>query len=158
MISPLVLDKISNADENSSPRGIMCYFVPLDENWGIKVYYYKDERDKAYSYQKQCYELGGPAPQTGECFEVRCGDEIKYCYITERVKLLYDWDEQERWDSGGGSGWSPHAIASKDSEKQRIETRKEIQNLLNVYFADYHAHNFGIRKDGRFVCIDFGFN
>jgi len=140
-----VIDAVKGTHRYSSPHGVSCYFVPLDNEWGVKVYGSRFKRDDAHARQHAAagHCLG---PETGECFDL---PDHKYCYVTERAELLdivdeygdFNYDDDERWQ---GDHW--------DEIEELVQ---DLRNYLEWGFYDVHAGNLGWLH-GKLVCIDFG--
>jgi hypothetical protein len=134
-----VLEAVEGTDRYSTPlHGVECYYLKLDEVWGVKVYEDEDKRDECYELQEKAAEHG-LGPEVGEWFDL---PNYKYCYVTETVEILF------------------HAF-NEDYIKRQAFYRQNINDLLDgledigFVFKDNHHKNLGI-KDGRLVCIDFG--
>ena len=138
------IETVKSTKRAGSPEGCQCYFLSLDDDWGIKVYYNENVRDDAHNRQTLAAEHG-LGPEVGDTFEV--GD--KFCYVTEKVELLVPYsDDNEYWDM----------IDEMDAEME-VELKKVRQELLDTIgweFHDNHSGNIGIDAYGKFICIDFG--
>jgi hypothetical protein len=146
-------DLVNGNDWHDSPAGGTAYFVPIDNEWGIKVYSYKDKRDQSYTTQRVVYEMGGPAPAVGATFDV--GD--KFAYITERVEMLYDEDEYLEWKktTGWEDEYNPRMKAKAEYRDLINSTTREIKEEYHHYIWDTHPGNYGFNKEGRLVYIDW---
>lgn len=120
----------------SSPSGSTCYFVPLDNNKGIKIYDCKRTRDSAHKYQTLAAKLGlGP-----DTYEKVDFDEY-YAYITENVGD----DACVIWRNGG-----------KEVDSNELHRLKEdLLNKAGFNFTDDNRFNLAYKND-KLVCIDFG--
>ena len=113
--------------------GCCCTFVKISDEWGIKLYSDKSDRDYAYKLQKYCrkHKL---APQVGDC--VKVGEY--FGYITEVAET---------------------PIYGYKSDKMKISLFDTIQQKylkVGLSFWDVHGANCGRLADGRYVSIDFG--
>lgn len=148
MFSPeIVADAVAKNDACKSPSGISCYFIKLNDDWGLKVYREKWERDLAYERQNLMAQHGY-APTTGTTFDI--GE--KYCYVTQMAEVLIDDTIRKR---------CYYAYADKAMELTKAGVNQEIRSLRDKMSAlgfdpcDDHYGNFA-RINGQLVCIDFG--
>ena len=119
--------------ENKGRRkiGSDCTFYPLNDEWGIKLYWWEDTRDIQYSLQKEAatLNLGPPVGQIYYFSELR----KKYGFTTRRVQT------RKNYLLHGGPRFN--------------QLKNELlKNNFNT--DDLHDRNFG-EIDGRLVCIDF---
>lgn len=133
--------------EETSPRGVECYFTKIDDEWGIKVYASAGKRDRAYDRQKLAaeYRLG---PEVGSKVDIAEG---KHAYFTQIADLLvpaYGYQPE-------GENW--YALDNKAHQKYRVQITKLCDKLseIGLPFEDCHCGNMGL-IDGNLVCIDFG--
>lgn len=129
-----------------SPRGIASVYIRLDDKWGLKLFWYEDDRDFAYNLQSQAADCG-LAPEVGEKVDLSIDCQRPYGYTTEHVKVL------------------PHNLPSDETYcliNRNRNFKENIRNLsdslydnLNIHFGDLHLFNVGW-KNGKYVCIDFG--
>jgi len=155
---------------NGSPSGIECVFIPLNDNWAIKLYDCEDARDNSYERQSLAadYELG---PDVGDKIDLPYDnyqgedgtEQPQYGYITEIVETLVPkhlhandlfpisdqpeelQKEYRYWDK----------IWYDQESAFRLECKKELNDHTGIWFEDDHAWNWGI-KNGKMICIDFG--
>ena len=162
---------VKGTGSHNSPAGVMCHFVAINEDWGIKCYVDQEERDMCYDNQAFAYEFG-LAPAVGVCFSVPYPEDMLedmeecelenceamyYCYVTEKVELLLEesvWHEdrelyQRTWD---------------ETEEMRGDIEQELKEVFAengrpLYGClDMHPINVGFRRgDKKPICIDFGF-
>lgn len=148
MFTPEVLGSlITNVKRSDSPRGVSCYFIRINDEWGIKVYKKEAERDNAYARQNHM-EKHGYAPKTGVTFEI--GQQ--FCYITEIAEPLLK-------HVVGENSVEHYARFKIMNDNQMVmqpiyELVKKME-LAGYYMWDAHVGNFGMLK-GELVCIDFG--
>ncbi len=55
---------VASSDKRLSPSGVSCYYVPLNQYWGVKVYDTFAERNYAVDMQTRMYKVGY-APAVG---------------------------------------------------------------------------------------------
>lgn len=126
----------------TSPRGVSCQFIPLDENWGLKTYLDEKKRDEAHDTQYDVW-VSGCGPEVGN--KVNMGG--KYCYITQRVKPLIDQDANFMDEiMKAGKVFPDRAM------RARIDFIKEVSGWE---MFDCHYGNWGV-LEGEFVPLDFG--
>lgn len=136
-----------------SPHGVSCFFVPLNEDWGVKVYQYRSTRDRAYNNQKEAFNRFGLAPAVGDTFDLPDG---QYCYVTERATPIVT-----REDVIAANEQGEDAYWELDRQLE-LKYQDEIDDVENFFaendfeFTDGHFMNWGRLKDGRLVPIDFG--
>lgn len=160
MIAKDLLGDIINSKIDSSPEGIQCSFIPLNDKWGIKVYSCKSTRDYAYINQKKCLEIG-LAPELGDKIDL---DDKTYCYITERVWTFPCLDS----DMDRRRFLLDHTIEELEVALKEIDMFEdhyldsglsdivdEIWEKTGWRFIDDHVFNWG-KKDGNWIPIDFG--
>lgn len=146
MFSPDVLSEVVKNHTGFSPKGVSCYFIKLNEEWGLKVYTAQDERDRAYRIQTNMskYNL---APTTGIKFDI--GEN--YCYVTEVAIPLASQSPVTR-------DYTEEFYTINNDTR----VRKMINDIVTKMKAkghsscDNHAGNFGILRK-QLVCIDFGY-
>lgn len=153
-------EAVKSSSLERSPSGVSCYFVKINDTHGIKVYYSKDDRDRAFARQEKMAKHGY-APPVGVSFDIKHNyngysyDDNCYCYVTEiaevcveRVKGVY-----ESWED-----WHDKCAAYKVKYPSFDDDLDElIINMRAVGFdmSDVHMANFG-RYNDKLVCIDFG--
>jgi hypothetical protein len=126
-----------------SPRGIASVYVRLDKNWGLKLFWYEEDRDYAFDLQSQAADHG-LGPKVGEIVNLTVDCERPYGYITENVKVLSQ------------SEINAYAVSkNRNFLRERKELYGDLMNFLGLSFNDLHIRNVGW-KNGRYVCIDFG--
>lgn len=128
-----------------SPSGVACIFVPITNQIGAKTYKTKAKRDDCYGRQKKAAKIGlGPEVYgkftikaqekiIHEDYEYRPGDKI-YGYLTEIVKIDNNW--------------------VNDTQMRKL--RNELR-AIDFDFYDYGSNNVGF-KNGKLVCVDFGYD
>jgi hypothetical protein len=118
-------------------HGISSYYYPLNDQWGIKWFKNKRERDSSKYYQ-HIASLSGLAPKTGN----NVYSDGYWGYYTENVDMIHDIYK------------SRHLIPNR--------IHKQISNIMDDLVSscdfepDANWKNFGI-KDGKVVYVDFGF-
>jgi hypothetical protein len=131
-------------------KGSSCYFVPVSETMGLKLYATAQERDASYVAQSIVAEHG-LAPDVGECVDLKglqipSGSApnwwhprykektplVMYGFLTEKVKT--------------NPGYNPSA---------EIDLRDSLTAILDLpwNFCDLYGDNIG-EKNGRPVCVD----
>lgn len=143
-IKTRVSSGMSHYQGESDGRGVDSKFFIMDEDWGIKFPYddngskksFAEIRDDMYERQKAAAALG-LAPNVGE--KVDLPEIGHYGYITERVDV--------------------QAFRAKTYDQCGIESyavEKEMDEKLGYCYCDLHSGNYGYRKDGTLVRLDFG--
>lgn len=130
-----------------SPRGCSCYFIQLDDNWGIKVYGNGRECEQAYERQKRMYSLGF-APEVGAMFAIG----YKSCYVTEVAEPVVVGDKMSL------KQWSILEQKARDKNPyidEEIADLTEKMSDADYHMDDCHYGNFGYLR-GTLVAIDFG--
>jgi len=130
-------------DKKNIKYGVACFFVPVTERSGLKMYGNAGDRNYAYRLQTRAakHDL---APEVGEKFKLKifgvsyvsCG-AIKdlwvntvYGYVTEKVRV-------------------PKIVGYR-----REEELADALEAVGLEAGDLRPDNMGIKK-GRLVCIDF---
>jgi len=141
-----VMEALKGTTHYGSPHGICCYFVPLDEFWGIKVYFEEEKRDYCHEWQEKA-AAHGLGPQTGEWFDL---PDNRYCYITEIVETLVEFE--------GGCKLCTTEERHELDRQWAAKRRELVEKLADIgfHFYDYHWANIGLNHEGDLVCIDFG--
>ena len=128
----------------------MCKFIKIDDNWGIKVYTYKEYRDYAWTAQQNMHRVEC-APAVG--IKIDIGN--KYCYLTQIAEpimpALHDkHTEQEyrQWQDEYSEKWH-------SGVKHNIEEVVDKMRANGYKMYDNHLCNYGWLH-GKLVCIDFG--
>lgn len=139
-----------------SPRGAFTVMVKINEKWGIKLFFYKHERDAAFENQKTFAQYGY-GPEVGGKIDFRDVDR-EYGYITEIVETVIPghlvgseriqyserfYEEYGRYDDQG--------------ENRIKEIIREMEETTGITMVDMHAGNWGW-KNGQLIPIDFGFD
>ena len=145
---------------SGSPSGISCVFVSLDDDNGIKLFYSERERDKVYDAQAQCLAVG-LAPNLGQKVDLPTGS-MRFGYITEKVVVLYESGNNEL--GGLYTAWNEVENNCDDPDDYDYDPETNPFKLVHdkLYadagwdFQDAHSKNWGIKKDGQIVPIDFG--
>lgn len=120
----------------SSPNGSTCYFVPLNNNKGIKVYDCESTRDSAYKYQTIAAGFGlGP-----DTYEKVDFDEY-YAYITENI---------------GDDALMVRRNTGKEVDENELrQLKKGLLDKAGFDFSDDGIFNLAYKND-KLICIDFG--
>lgn len=161
MIAPTIAEVKKLA--GSSVSGARSVFIPINEEWAIKLCDSKGKRDLAYDRQKRAAEIDlgpnvGGTIDLSEPVWIESGYDMirkpyQYGYITEIVELFAPQIicPYPSWDSE----------AFKEAEELMGEHEEEIEMLVDClesdtgfYFSDAHAGNLGW-KNGQLICIDF---
>lgn len=150
----LVSKHLEGKNSGNSPSGVSCFFVPLNEDWGVKVFHSESKRDYAYANQKEAYERFGLAPAVGDTFDL---PDDNYCYITERATPIADDKEMKDLYEAVGEDAYFDAVDKiyEEYSDQMYEVSRTFWNE-GFYWSDDHIFNWGVLKDGRLVPIDFG--
>ena len=123
-------------------QSTMIHFVPLNEQWGVKLYKFQLIRDRAHRFQQLAAELH-LGPLTSGSIDLP--DDVKHrCgYITQIVKLCYTGKKPWHWHKQNRHVLNP-IIA-------------ELKEQIGFKFKDYHGWNWGIHpQTGLPIPIDFG--
>lgn len=150
--------------------GTVATFIPLNDEWGIKLFNYKLDRDISLANQKKAYKCG-VAPKYGRKVNLVWQNEKCYGYLCERVyccdSAIFDYYKKEH---PGICRWSRKAnyfayCESGDKYNTFLEENLEWGLALEeldiklqdegINFTDRHAGNWGITKDGKPVLVDF---
>ena len=151
-------EKLSNSKFSS---GCLCRFFKLDENWGLKLYEYQIDRNKAWE-KHQKFLKHNLAPEIGRKVDLEAG----YGYTCEIVETLcqsgdiYPFGYFSHYDYSDYTyeTWHQRRIEIKTSLKEKFgemlnDFHKKI-NKLKLSYCDDHFGNFGL-KNGELVAIDF---
>lgn len=150
LFSPKMLADIVRNFNGPSPRGVSCRFIKVNDQWGIKVYKYAEERNNAYLWQAAMHKVG-LAPAVGIKFDT--GRES--CYLTQVATPLIDGYTSEKardmdnWDN------KHFEVSQQPGNKEKIKATKEKMREHGCVVYDCHVANFGYLH-GELVCIDFG--
>ena len=122
-----------------SPSGISAVFIPIDEEKGLKLWRYENTRDNVYEQQRVLaqYRL---APEVYEKVDVAG----YYGYVTERIEPIAECDDY----------YEHRKVESKYADE--IYFYEKAAKKHGFYNCDNHGGNYGIAKDGTFMCLDFG--
>jgi hypothetical protein len=145
MIALDIIESSVNEKIQGSPSGICCVFVPITDKIGAKTYKNEEDRDGCYDRQNQAaaVDLG---PETYGKFEMVA--ESEYSSFSRSHKIgdkLYGYLTE---------------IVETNSSYCRVEAEKlvrELRDKINFDFYDIGYNNVG-RKNGKLVCIDFGYD
>lgn len=146
-------ERLEGKNHYDSPHGVSCFFVPLDEDWGVKVYHNKQSRDYAYDNQKEAYERFALAPEVGDKFDLPDG---QFCYVTERATPILT---REQVSAAANESEDAYWNLEEELERKYSDEIADVENFFaenGFYFSDGHFMNWGRLKDGRLVPIDFG--
>lgn len=145
-LQPSELQSIIKQKIGSSPYGIDSVFVAIDEQWGIKLYHHRQNRDICYDRQKLC-EKFGYAPITGAKVDLPNG-MAPFGYITEKVKVAVEILDDTPGDA------KRYEWESKN-QKEVDEVTRELREVTGWRFIDNHGYNWGY-KNNKLIPIDFG--
>lgn len=120
------------------PHGISSYYYQVNDDWGIKFFHKRDERDYSKTFQKSNY-LAGLAPSVGN----NVNHQGYYGYFTEHVDMINKI--YKHFDN------IPNKIL------KQIDTLSEDIKMSSDFDIDKNWHNFGINKNGKLICVDFGY-
>jgi hypothetical protein len=138
-------------DETTATCGTSCYFVGLDDDYGVKLYATALERDAAYVAQSVGHEVS-IGPETGDCFEIENLElhpryipywwydrterpRKMYGYITECVEIIED-----------------HSIY----DYRDFDLLKSIAKEFGFdIISDVRESNVGVDKRGELVILDW---
>lgn len=147
MITADVIETVANSSRRSSPHGVSCHFVKIDNCWGVKVY--TDEKERNYSRQRQEKAFfAGLAPSVGDSFD--CGD--RFCFVTEVAKTLVEEEDDDTFNEC----CREVDLANPTLAAEVEQLCDELKLLFNSEYSDNHYGNFGWLR-GKLVCIDFGY-
>lgn len=133
---------IVNEKFEDAENGMQCVFVPVDDFFGVKLYFDKSKRDECYRNQEMCFEHGF-APEVGDTFDLPRGT-YRYGYFSEIAVMAKKHDGYTN-----GYWWE------RDHEEELDQLLQEIETATGWYINDSHADNFGY-INGTLVPIDFG--
>lgn len=154
----------------SSPSGIACVFIPIDDKWGLKCYLDPNERNFAYKNQKRAAKRGlGPEVKNKIDIDIPEGtavafgntgngkkwidetDNKLYCYVTEKVRLLAN---QKFINTPNETRKFRYMdlIQSRFTQK-RLDLINQLAKV-DFWFDDAHINNLGW-KNHKLICIDF---
>lgn len=139
--------------ETRSPNSISCKFIPLNSEWGVKMYKYLSYRDEAFDNQTDCFEaLPGRFPEAKDCFELGYGT-YRFGYFTEILEAFveYCYDDCLRDDD------KMEEIRNKRRDAQPLvdELRSVIKEKTRWQLEDAHSWNLAW-KNGMLTTFDFG--
>jgi hypothetical protein len=146
-LSPEVVGQsIAGKGKSTSPSGVDCYFVKIDDKWGVKVYFLESTRDRGYRNQKEMAKYG-LAPEVGPTLNVG----MKYCYITEIIEPLVLQHKDEEYDA-----WvnELRRLQYNPGISRAIRETVERMEKKGWYMMDDHPGNFGY-KNKMLMCLDF---
>jgi len=147
------VDEIKEAiDSSPSESGIHALFVPLNDNWAIKLYEDEYQRDAAYSVQEQLADYC-LAPDTFNTIDLPDCEGYSYGYITEIIEPIIigisPYHTKQAKENGDYvSQWE------KDWEDVIVKYHKEVNDVLGETLDDDHAWNWGTKK-GKLMLLDF---
>lgn len=153
-----MLDEIARnlAEEEVSSSGESCSFIDLENGWGIKCFYDRENCNISHYCQNYLskHEL---APKAGNKFVIEDWDGCKWhCYLTEVAETIVGY---------GNS--NAHAFAEDDDEEEeqfmlfrdeRDAWLFDFEELTKTIYYDDHVGNWGFIKIGekrKLVVIDF---
>lgn len=175
-----ITEDFLHVKSKTSPQGVSCFFVQLDENTGIKCYHNnRDERDFCVEMQQFAHkaDLG---PKVGKTFNIG-----KYwCYVTQVIDPLFapEWGKCLNVKVFNECGTYPRnnapnycrGVSEKYLGTSSICTRctaytclqsifkqeirdleQDIKDWFGHYHEDLHLCNIGWMNN-RLVCLDFG--
>lgn len=124
-----------------SPAGMVCHFVKLDDDWGVKCFRRERKRNECYNWQKKAAAVG-LGPKVGEMFSFG-----KYfCYITQVAEVYHNIESMD---------WDDYCDIERDNQDEIDKLKAELEEKIGFWFSDDHIGNIGF-INGRMVCIDFG--
>jgi len=119
--------------------GYSCMYIPLNENFGVKMFRSRKERDAARKYQKlgHKHDIGPAVYQNVRIFH---GIPSKFT-----VKKIYKWGYVTQVAIINN-------LVSHHSKEYNALAEKLRE--LGLSAGDLHSYNVG-RINGKLVCIDF---
>ena len=164
------IEHIINSPDATKFEGTSTIFIQLDNDWGIKLFEHRERRDNTYEVH-EIYLLHGLAPNLGPKVTVDYKGKTRYGYLTEVVKCC-DKAVQEYFgiDFGNkccgtnqdGNSYFNYCSSSLYIEfltdtgwGKLFEELNEKTREAKLYYNDDHAGNWGVRKNGTPVFIDF---
>lgn len=137
--TPTITRELLEKHKDESQYGYSCMYIPLDKNFGVKMFRTRDERDAARKYQKLGHKHGiGPAVYQN--VRVYHGITSKYT-----VRKIYKW--------GYVTQVAAICSAIDENSHEYIELVEKIREL-DLSAGDLHSSNVG-RINRKLVCIDF---
>jgi hypothetical protein len=154
MLTPEETVALVNGTPNQE-HGVQAKFVPVNEDWGLKYYDSRENRDKNYDRQLS-YIPTDAAPQLGDKIDFNLNGEPYYGFFTERVTVAGNLVAEMLGLSGPYQNWYDRAQKIYDyindvAGEEVYELRKQLGHGAD----DLHPWNWGYTKDGRAVAIDF---
>ena len=140
------ITKFLDTPYDNRDSGISCEFVRLNEEWGVKCYPMREDRDHTYFCQRLAAE-SGLAPKVREKFTIRRDELTLYGYLTQVIRETVK-DRMREAGYGnirGGRRWVHSA-----------HYHNLYTSLASIGFTpmDMHWANVGYLH-GKIVCIDF---
>lgn len=147
----------------SREKGRDCYFIRINEQWGIKFYTKESMRNKTHAFQARAAEVG-LAPRVGECFELRLplyeddeNDAEVFGYVTECIYETFGEQMANRLFTSSFeecSKWEKDEIIASLYDNHEYNRLIERIKEIGISTKDIHILNVGFLRN-RLVCIDF---
>jgi len=165
-VNTIELEKHVNSPDVSKFEGTTAIFFPIDDQWGVKLFRIEKQRNLSYNRHATLYDMG-LAPMYGPKNTLVYNGEVLYGYLCEIVECcdtaVLDYYGMEH--DGKCQGENYFELCARDSysdflmENEKWGTAEvELRGRLEeegINFTDTHAGNWGIRKNGQPVLIDF---
>lgn len=158
-----------NSPDSQRFVGTCATFIPINEEWGVKLFPDKDVRDESYDRHARMYDLG-LAPLYGPKTRVKYNGKLKYGYLCEVVEccdkavlahynikhngVCKTTDDLDYFGYCTGLEYNDFLDENEKWGTAELELRKNMERT-GVCCSDKHAGNWGIRKNGQPVLIDF---
>lgn len=160
------LEKQINSPNVRVFEGSAAKFIPVDDDWGVKLYCTERYRDQSYDNHVHCHDLG-LAPMYGPKVTVTYNGQCRYGYLVEIVECadaavleaygvehVGECKSYRYFDYCDGENYSDFL----DFDMRWGNAWQDLRNRIlksGVRFTDVHAGNWGITKAGIGVWIDF---
>jgi len=165
-VNTIELEKHVNSPDSSKFEGTTAVFFPIDEQWGVKLFRCEETRDLSYNRHTTLYDMG-LAPMYGPKNTLVYDGETWYGYLCEIVEccdtaVLDHYGVEHDGKCQGGDyfelcSYDSYSDFLMENEKwgtADVELRGRLEEE-GIRFTDTHAGNWGIRKNGQPVLIDF---
>lgn len=165
-MNTLELERQINSPDSRVFEGTAAKFIPVDDDWGVKLLCTESERDNSYNNHVHCHDLG-LAPMYGPKVTLMHGGRRYYGYLVEIVECadsaVFEYYGVEHNGKCRGSEYFDYCDGENYSDFLDLDMRwgnawQDLRNRMNkagVRCSDVHAGNWGITKAGISVWIDF---